>query len=349
MNPRLWFAFMLGLSLFGLTACGKPQDFAEADNARLLAQPTATAAAIKNDGAALYAATVVPARAAADAKSILARTDLQIKQNTARQELQHVGEMAVLQVSNTLRLNEIAEAHESTVQGIRADGARQQAAAQVIVADAAAQAEERAAQARMVTGLSIGAVIFLIVVGAGGALAMNKALDNRATIIDRTPDGSIKAIIKHGQIVYDSALGMGPITAAAGPSWLERLLLLLAMWQQMNRAGEHTSPWQVYREYKQITAPALAHPLPASEEAAVLIAQGAQQARVDAIAAKHKQAPHSTAGSLKAAEAGTVAAPSGAPAGLVHPAFQQPLPKLEILDVIDSETMRTLELVTGQA
>jgi hypothetical protein len=342
----LLLAVMIAL-LVAPAAC-KPQDFAEADNRRLLVQPTATYAALKNNEAAIYITRVAPARAEADAKSIVARADQQIEEDKHQQQLRYAGEMAALTLSNTQRLNILNAQYAAEVEGIKASGVKE-------VMDATAAAEERAAQARIATAVSLGVMVFVIVVGVGGACALNKALDNRATIIDRTPDGSIKAIIKHGQIVYDSALGMGPITAAAGPLWLERLLLLLAMWRQMNKGGEHTSPWQVYRDYKQITSPTLAHPLPASEEAALLMAQGAQRARVDAIAAK--SAARSTAETAKPAVPETAdparqAVPPSAPGSgypsLTHPAFQ-PLPKLEVLDAIDAETMRTLELVTGQS
>ena len=249
-----------------------------ADNQRLLAQPTATAAAIKNNEAAIYATVVAPVRAEADAKSIWrVRMSKSLKTSTNKNCVMS----ARWPRSRSATRNRSTPSMRSTrpqVEGIKANGVKE-------AMDATASAEERAAQARMATGLSLGAVAFLIIAGVGGAFALNKALDNRATIVDRTPDGSIKAIVKHGQIVYDSALGVGPVTAATGPDRLERLLLLFAMWQQMNRAGANTSPWQVYREYRQITAPALSHPLPASEETALQIALGAQQARVDALAA----------------------------------------------------------------
>ena len=325
--------------VLAMLAARTPQDYAVADNQRLLAQPTATAAAIKNNEAAIYAAVVAPVRAEAEAKSILARTDEQISEDKHKQELRHVGEMAAIAVSNTQQINTINAQYTAQVEGIKANGVKE-------TMDATASAEERAAQARIATGLSLGAVAFLIIAGVGGAFALNKALDNRATIVDRTPDGSIKAIVKHGQIVYDSALGVGPVTAATGPDRLERLLLLFAMWQQMNRAGANTSPWQVYREYRQITAPTLSHPLPASEETALQIALGAQQARVDALAALRQQ-PTRAPRNPKGVEA--VAQPSGIlMAAGMYRALPQPLPRLEILDAIDAETMRTLEVVTSQ-
>lgn len=330
--------WLLLVTVLLLAGCGKPQDFAEADNRRLLAQPTATAAAIKNDEAAIYVTRVAPARAEADAKSIVARTEQQIAEDKHQQQLRHSLEIMALTISGTLKLNTIETQHVAEVEGIKANSTKE-------VLSATAEAEERTAWARMASGASLGVVIFVIIAALGGAFALNKALDNRATIIDRAPDGSIKAIVRHGQVVYDSALGMGPVTAAAGPSGLERLLLLLVMLRQMMR--DHTSPWQVYREYKLLTAPTLAHPLPASEETMLVVAQGAQQTRVDAIAAKHHSAysPISTG-----REQGPTAAerPSASLGGLTHPAFQQPLPKLEVLDAIDADTKRTLELVTGQ-
>ena len=325
--------------VLAVLAARTPQDYAVADNQRLLAQPTATAAAIKNIEAAIYATVVAPVRAEAEAKSILARTDEQISEDKHKQELRHVGEMAAIAVSNTQQINTINAQYTAQVEGIKANGVKE-------TMDATASAEERAAQARIATGLSLGAVAFLIIAGVGGAFALNKALDNRATIVDRTPDGSIQAIVKHGQIVYDSALGVGPVTAATGPDRLERLLLLFAMWQQMNRTGANTSPWQVYREYRQITAPALSHPLPASEETALQIALGAQQARVDALAALRQQPTRATR-NPKGVE--SVAQPSSIlMAAGMYRALPQPLPRLEIFDVIDMETMRTLEVVTSQ-
>ena len=146
------------------------------------------------------------------------------------------------------------------------------------------------------------------------------------------------------------ARGCRAVTAATGPDGLERLLLLFAMWQQMNRAGATVSPWQVYREYRQITAPSLAHPLPASEETALQIAFGAQQARVDAISAMHKQPTRLTRDQKGEAAAEPMESPNlGGSIGLkMYPTLPQPLPRLEIFDVIDVETMRTLEVVTSQ-
>lgn len=322
---------LLGVLLAG---CGKPQDFAEADNRRLLALPTATAAAIKNDEAAIYVARVAPARAEADAKSIVARTEQQIVEDKHQQQLRHYLEMMALTISGTLRLNTLETQHVAEVEGIKANSTKE-------VLAATAEAEQITAQARMATGVSLGVMLFVLIAGIGGAFALNKALDNRATIIDRAPDGSIKAIIRRDQVVYDSALAAGPLTATAGPTGLERLLLLLVMLRQMGR--DHTSPWQVYREYKLLVTPTLAHPLPTSEEASVEIARGAQQARVDAIAAKHQPAQVPITRERRPAAAELPSA-----VGLTHPAFQQPLPQLEVLDVIDADTKRTLELVTGQ-
>ena len=334
MNNKLaW--FLLPVLVLLLPGCGKPQDFAEADNRRLLALPTATAAAIKNDEAAIYVTRVAPARAEADAKSIVARTEQQIAEDKHQQQLRHYLEMMALTISGTLKLNTIETQHTAEMASIQTNSIKQQM-------DATAAAEERAAQARIQSAVSLGTALFLLIAAVGSALALNKLLDNRATVVDRAPDGSIKAIIKHGQIVYDSALAAGPLTATAGPTGLERLLLLLVMLRQIGR--DHTSPWQVYREYKLLVTPTLAHPLPTSEEASVEIALGAQQARVDAIVAKHQPAQVPITRGRRSAAAELPSA-----VGLTHPAFQQPLPKLEVLDAIDADTKRTLELVTGQA
>ena len=81
------------------------------------------------------------------------------------------------------------------------------------------------------------------------------------------------------------------------------------------------------------------------------IALGAQQARVDAIAALRKQPTRPTRDQKGQAAAESMEPPiPGGSIGLrMYPALPQPLPRLEILDVIDLETMRTLEVVTSQA
>ena len=89
--------------LWSLSACS-PKEQAEADNARLLAQPTATAAAIRNQEAQIRVNVVVPAQAQAEAKSIVARTDQQIAEDAHQQALRHQGEIAALTMSNTLQL-----------------------------------------------------------------------------------------------------------------------------------------------------------------------------------------------------------------------------------------------------
>ena len=119
-----------------------PTEQAEADNARLLAQPTATAAAIRNQEAQTHADIVVPAQARAEAKSIVARTDQQIAEDAHQQALRHQGEVAALTLSNTQQLNEINARFVASVTGIKANG-------EEAVANAEAAMEERTAQARI--------------------------------------------------------------------------------------------------------------------------------------------------------------------------------------------------------
>ena len=96
-----------------------PQDFADAANQQLLAQPTATYAALKNKEAAIYVTIVAPARAAADAKSIVARTiNKSPKTNTSKSCA--IGEMAAIAVSNTQQINTLNAQYTAEVEGIKA-------------------------------------------------------------------------------------------------------------------------------------------------------------------------------------------------------------------------------------
>ncbi|MBI5564571.1 MAG: hypothetical protein HY870_06740 [Chloroflexi bacterium] len=207
---------LISIVLWGLTACS-PTEQAEADNARLLAQPTATAAAIRNQEAQTHADIVVPAQAQAEAKSIVARTDQQIAEDAHQQALRHQGEVAALTLSNTQQLNEINARFVASVTGIKANG-------EEAVANAEAAMEERTAEARIATGLSIGAIIFVLVVAVGGAFAVNKALDNRAQVRVLADDGRNQTIAIGTKIIHRTQQQIGPYVVYDGPTLLERLI-----------------------------------------------------------------------------------------------------------------------------
>ncbi len=210
---------LISIVLWSLTACS-PKEQAEADNARLLAQPTATAAAIRNQEAQTHADIVVPAQAQAEAKSIVARTDQQIAEDAHQQALRHQGEVAALTLSNTQQLNEINARFVASVTTIKATG-------EEAVADAQAAMEERTAQARIATGLSIGAILFVLVVAIGGAFAINKAIDNRAQVRVLANDGRNQTIAIGTKIIHRTQQQLGPYVIYDGPTLLERLITTL--------------------------------------------------------------------------------------------------------------------------
>ena len=214
---RLLIAIVL---VCGLAACS-PKEQAEADNARLLTQPTATAAAIQNQVAQTRADVVAPAQAEADAKSIIARTDQQIAEEAHQQALRHQGEEAALTLSNTLQLNEINERFIAATTSIQANGEKE-------VADAQAALEERTAQARIATGLSIGAIVFVIIASLGGAFALNKALANRAQVRVIANDGRNQTIAIGTKIIHRTQQQIGPFVVYDGPTVLERLIAVVA-------------------------------------------------------------------------------------------------------------------------
>lgn len=212
--------FVLLAGLLFLAACGKPQDFAEADTRRLLAQPTATAAAIRNQEAQIRVTLVAAAQAQADAKSILARTDQQIAEDAHQESMRHQGEMNALVLSNTLQLNEINERYTTAITAIRVNG-------EEAVANAQAAMEERMAQARIATGVSYGLVIFILIVCVGIGTALYRRSNNAAEVRVLADDGRNQTIAIGTRIVHRTQQQIGPYVVYDEPSRLERLIVTL--------------------------------------------------------------------------------------------------------------------------
>jgi hypothetical protein len=147
----------------------------------------------------------------------VARTDQQIAEDTHQQALRHQGETAMLTMSNTLQLNEVNERFIASITGIKANGEQ-------AVAEAQAAMEERTAQARIATGFSIGAIIFLIVIAVGGAFAVNKAIDHRAQVRVLADDGRNQTIAIGTKIIHRTQQQIGPYVVYDGPTTLERLI-----------------------------------------------------------------------------------------------------------------------------
>ncbi|MGV0976893.1 MAG: hypothetical protein ACOYBO_13285 [Azonexus sp.] len=154
-----------------------PDAYVRANNDAIRMQPTATAAALVNQAMAVHDEIVVPAQAQAEANSILANSAQRIDEDAHQQALRHTGEMAALNISNTLRLNEIETVYTARNEDIKANGAK-------TVSEAQAEASRAAAGAWRDTltygGLAVGAIIVLV----GGALAVVVWLSTRAKVIN---------------------------------------------------------------------------------------------------------------------------------------------------------------------
>lgn len=163
---------------------------------------------------------VVPAKAQADAKSILARTEQQIKEDAYQQELKHAGEMAALSISNTLRLNEVNATYQAKIADISAKSQKE-------LADAQAAIKERDAAATVATNFSTAASIALLIVATGGSLALLVLLRNRARIQKVADDGINQTFIIDGHIVHKTSQQLGQSVTYETPTLFERSVALL--------------------------------------------------------------------------------------------------------------------------
>lgn len=161
-----------------------PEAYVRARNLAIEMEPTATAAAIRNQEAAIHATIVAPAQATAEAASILANNRQRIDEDAHQQALRHEGEMAALTISNTQQLKKIDADYTAKVEGIKASGAK-------VAAEANADAARASAGAWRDTitygGIAIGAVVLLV----GAALAIVAWLSTRAKIINDPITGPI--------------------------------------------------------------------------------------------------------------------------------------------------------------
>lgn len=165
---------------------------------------------------------VVPARAQADADSIIARTQQQINEEAHQQALRHSGEMAALSISNTLRLNEVNAAYQSQIARITSQSAVDQA-------NAAASVEERAAIARVVVVASIAGAVFLIISAVGLSSALNRRANNNAKVKVLSDDGLNQVLMINGKIIYKTSQQLGEAaTIQEPPALIERMVMLIA-------------------------------------------------------------------------------------------------------------------------
>lgn len=161
-----------------------PEAYVRAKNLAIEMEPTATAAAIRNQEAAIHATIVAPAQATAEAASILANNRQRIDEDAHQQALRHTGEMAALTISNTQRLSQIDADYTAKVEGIKASGAKAAAEANADAARASAGAWR---DTITYGGIAIGAVVLLV----GAALAIVAWLSTRAKIINDPITGPI--------------------------------------------------------------------------------------------------------------------------------------------------------------
>jgi hypothetical protein len=161
-----------------------PEAYVAADNLKAAQQPISTAAALRNRAEQIRVDVVVPAQATAEAASILANNDQRIAEDAHQQELRHLGEMAALTISNTMRMFEISTTYTSRIETIKADSSK-------IVSEAYADAQRASAGAWRDTiaygGFAAGAVVLLL----GGTLAIVAWLSLRAKVIDTPTTGPI--------------------------------------------------------------------------------------------------------------------------------------------------------------
>ncbi len=161
-----------------------PEAYVSAQNNALRMQPTSTAAALVNAFEAERVTIVAPAKAAAEATSIIANNAQRINEDAHQQALRHTGEMAALNVSNTLRLNQIETGFVASVEGIKADSAKSVSESQADAARATAGAWR---DTLTYGGLATGAIVILV----GGALAVVAWISLRAKVINDPTTGPI--------------------------------------------------------------------------------------------------------------------------------------------------------------
>ncbi len=188
---------LLPMILLLLTSCAREEAAARIDV--MLAEPTATAAALANQERAIYVATVAPAKAAADAASITARTQQQIDEEAHAQALRHQGEMAAMTISNTLRLNEMDEKHIAAVSNI-------QASSEMNVAQMAAEAQRSVAGAWRDTGVYVAIALGALILLTGAALGAVAFISTRAKLIVHPDTGPI-LITRNGAMLLGRVAG----------------------------------------------------------------------------------------------------------------------------------------------
>ena len=243
---------------------------------------------------------VVPAQAQADARSVLARTDQQIKEDAHQQALRHQGEVAALEISNTLRLNEVNAAYSAAIASITVKS-------EVEKADAAAQREERAAAARIATTLSIAAGAFFLVVGIGAAFAVNRWVRNRARVSVLADDGLNQTLWIDGRIVHKTAQQLGEATIYEAPSLPERVIMLLTA-ASIARSQKSLEPLAQLRQLSSVTLKQSADPATADllklNQAAVMghVALAAIQAQPAAAQQVARQSAESAVAQLAPAD-----------------------------------------------
>jgi hypothetical protein len=174
-----------------------PEAYVRANNDAIRMQPTATAAALVNNFEATRVSIVAQAKSTAEAASILANNQQRIDEDAHQQALRHAGDMAALNISNTLRVNEIDAGYTARVEGIKANSAK-------TVAEAQADASRASAGAWRDTltygGIAVGAIVVLV----GGALAVVVWLSTRAKVINDPITGPMlvtsKGVIMLGNV-----------------------------------------------------------------------------------------------------------------------------------------------------
>ncbi len=200
-----------------------PEAYVAAQNESIRMQPTATAAALANEAAAIRVTIVAPAQATAEAASILANNQQRISEDAHQQAMRHEGELAALTVTNTMRVNEVLENFTARIEGIKASGAKQ-------VAEFQADAARATAGAWRDTGVNLAVAIGALILLAGAAASMVLWLNNRARIIDHPATGPILitrngamllgrvvgpaiAVTRDGQFVLPIGVGQAEVTA----------------------------------------------------------------------------------------------------------------------------------------
>jgi len=188
---------------------------------------------------------VVPAKAAADAESIKARTAQQIAEDAHQQALRHQGELAAQAVSNTLQLNKVNADYQAAIASIGVQSEVEKASAQ-------ASMEERAAAARVATNFSVALSIAAIIVALGGSVALWTLLRNRARVSVLADDGLNQTLWINGKILYKTAQQLGESTIVEAPSLPERVIMLLTA-ASLARSQKSLAPLAELRRLNSIT------------------------------------------------------------------------------------------------